>query len=134
MADFLTHREKADPEREGWFHKATVMPAVLEWLEALISDRCDVQMIQLLRAMFNLQPEQRPNAEQVWKSLTTCTKSSDTTDIHFCGPCCMPLILEDPLLKAEPGVDPSRTQYISPAGFIDNSQVNTDPLNGNSPQ
>ena len=126
MEEFRIHREKADPEKEGWFHKATVMPAVLEWLDDLATEQCDVQIIRLLRAMFSPQPDQRPNAEQVWKVLTTCTHSSDISTIYFCGPCCMPLLREDPLLKLEPGVDPSQTMYAPSFASNNTTPVSTD--------
>lgn len=73
-------------------------------------ERCDVQIIHLLSAMFNEQPEHRPDAEQVWKVLTTCTSN---TKKHFCGPCCMPLLNNDPLITREPESDPSKTEYAS---------------------
>ena len=89
------------------------MSAVFEWLDELITERCDVQIIRLLHQMLHFEPNRRPNAEQVWKSLTTVTTSSSGPATYFCGPCCMPLVLGDPLLKIDVGVDLSQTEYSS---------------------
>ena len=111
MEEFLTHRRNADPEKEGYFYQPEVLSAVLSWLDGLATERCDVQIIRLLRAMFSFQPSHRPSADQVWKSLTTITKSTPASVIYFCRPCCMPLLQDDPLLEIEPDVDPSQTKY-----------------------
>ena len=84
------------------------MSAVLEWLEELVTERCDAQVVRLLRAMLSIQPQNRPTAEAVWKRLTCITSLSKD---YFCGPCCMPLSDNDPLLKADSDKDPSRTRY-----------------------
>lgn len=106
--DFYEHRMKADPSGHGYFYKT--IPAVIAWLDTLASERCDVQIIHLLQAMFNTQPDQRPDAEQVWKVLTTCTSN---TGKHFCGPCCMPLLSNDQSLIKDPDSDPSEIEYAS---------------------
>ena len=85
------------------------MPAVIEWLEELATERCDVQIVRLIREMLD-RPERRPKAEQVWKVLTTCTAGNDT---YFCGPCCMPHVQKDPVLTNDPETDPSNAQYTS---------------------
>ena len=77
------------------------MSAVLEWLDKLTTERCDVQIVRLLRQMLDFEPKLRPNAEQVWKSLTTITTSSAGPATYFCGPCCMPLVHGDPQLKID---------------------------------
>ena len=110
MHEFRNHREKSDPtlERQGHFH--SVIPAVIGWLDSLCKERCDVQIVHLLRKMFSKNPAQRPEAEQVWKSLTTSTSS---TGKHFCGPCCMPLLYTDPMLAQDQHSDLSTTHYAS---------------------
>ena len=106
IEDFLAYRKKADPD--GYFHKPEVMSEVLTWLDDLATERCDVQVVRLLRKMFSFEPKERPDAETVWKVLTACT----TTDSqYFCGPCCMPLARNDPLLAMDLQVEPSRTKY-----------------------
>ena len=102
------------------------MTAVLEWLDGLATERCDVQIIRLLRAMLSFRPDRRPNAEQVWKTLTTCTNNVPLGNNYFCGPCCMPLLREDPLLKADPGVPPSETKYASSLSLLDRKPVSRD--------
>lgn len=85
------------------------MPAVIKWLEELATERCDVQIVRLLRDMLDI-PQRRPKAEKVWKVLTTCTAGNDT---YFCGPCCMPHVQKDPVLTNNPETDPSNAQYTS---------------------
>ena len=107
--EFLAFRCKADdPLKDGYFHRT--VPAVIEWLDELATERCDVQIKRLLRSMLHIQPDQRPSAEQVWKELTTC---SSGTGRHFCGPCCMPLQYNDPLLVESADVHPSEIAYAS---------------------
>ena len=117
---------KADPEGKGSFYKPEVMSAVFEWLDDLTTERCDVQIIRLLHQMLNFEPNRRPNAEQVWKSLTTITTSSSGPATYFCGPCCMPLVLGDPLLKIGIGVNPSETEYSSSSSTHEAKSVNVD--------
>ena len=126
MDDFLKHRREADPDGEGYFHNDKVIPAVLTWLDDLATERCDVQIIRLLRTMFSIQPSHRPNAEQVWKTLTTITKTSLFPAIYFSGPCCMPLLHEDPLLKTDPCVAPSQTKYSSSMPLLEATPVSRD--------
>lgn len=83
----------------------------MRWLESLVTERCDVQILRLLRAMFSQEPAHRPDAEYVWKVLTNCTT---TTKQYFCGPCCMPLLYNDPLLKKLAVTDPISTAYELP--------------------
>ena len=109
--EFYAHRRSADKEGDGYFHRT--VPAVIQWLESLATERCDVQIIRLLRAMFQLQPGCRPDAEQVWKVLTTCTTNTYPAKKYFCGPCCMPLLHNDPLLVTKPESNPSETVYAS---------------------
>lgn len=103
---FLEHRKKKDPEGNGYFYKT--VPQVLDWLEDLANERCDVQIVRLIRGMMESQYEKRPTAKQVWGSLTICTSGSN---LYFGGPCCMPLRGGDPLLRANAGTDPSQTEY-----------------------
>lgn len=112
IKDFEQYRRKVDPDDRGWYHKAQVMPAVLEWLDGLVTEGCDVKIMRLLRAMFSPKPDHRPNAEQVWKVLTTCKTSAKVPPIYFCGPCCMPFLHDDLLLTADPRSDPSRSNYV----------------------
>ena len=102
------------------------MPAVFEWLNDLITERCDVQIIRLLHQMLDFEPNRRPNAEQVWKALTTVTTSSFGPATYFCGPCCMPLVHGDPLLKIDIGVDPSQTEYSSSPSTHEDTAVSRD--------
>ena len=102
------------------------MPAVFEWLNGLITERCDVQIIRLLHQMLDFEPNRRPNAEQVWKTLTTATTSSFGPATYFCGPCCMPLVHGDPLLKIDIGVDPSQTEYSSSSSTHEARPVSRD--------
>lgn len=76
-----------------------------------MTERCDAQILRMLRAMFDTDPKQRPNAEQVWKALTICTTGKR---LYFCGPCCMPLLHDDPLLERAPLEDPATSNYMSP--------------------
>lgn len=103
---FLRHRRENDPKGNGYFYKT--VPQVLDWLEDLANERCDVQIVRLIRGMMESQYEKRPTAKQVWGILTTCTSGSK---LYFCGPCCMPLHRGDPLLFANPDTDPSQTEY-----------------------
>lgn len=100
---------------------------MFEWLDELATERCDVQIIRLLREMLDFDPDRRPNAEQVWKVLTTITNNtSPLSTIYFCGPCCMPLLHKDPLLKIDPGVDPSQTKYASSVPLHNPTPVSKD--------
>ncbi len=108
VEEFYVYRREADPEREGYYHRT--IPAVIEWLDDLATERCDVQIIRLLRSMLHVEPTQRPNAEQVWKVLTTCFSIKKR---HFCGSCCMPLLYNDPLLVESADVHPSEIAYAS---------------------
>lgn len=104
--DFLGYRRRAHPESDGYFHKT--VPEVLVWLDSLANERCDVQIVRLIRDMMRSSYEDRPTAKQVWERLTTYTSDSG---LYFCGPCCMPLHRDDPLLHADADTDPSQTQY-----------------------
>ncbi|KAL8827449.1 MAG: hypothetical protein Q9191_003174 [Dirinaria sp. TL-2023a] len=68
-------------------------------------------------------PDRRPDAEQVWKTLTTCTAEND---IFFCGPCCMPLVHYDPILTNNLLEDPAEAQYASDLSTTDAVRVITD--------
>ena len=81
---------------------------IITWLESLATERCDVQIVRLLRAMFD-KPDRRPDAENVWKVLTTCTTQGDRS--LFCGPCCMPLVHDDLILTSDPEISPSKATY-----------------------
>ncbi len=94
MDDFYKYRRDSDQERDGYYHRT--IPATIKWLESLATERCDVQILRLIRAMFSEEPAQRPDAETVWKDLTNCTTA---TKQYFCRPCCMPLLYNDPLLE-----------------------------------
>lgn len=132
MDEFRKHREDkdtetADAEKKGHFCNPKVMPAVLSWLDDLATERCDVQIIRLLHTMFSIQPSHRPSADQVWKVLTTVSKTATPfSPIYFCGPCCMPLLHEDPLLQADAGIDLSQTKYSSPLPLNDSTPVSRD--------
>jgi len=103
---FLAYRKEKDPERNGSFYKT--VPQVVEWLDSLANERCDVQIVRLIRGMMRIAYKDRPTAKQVWESLTACTSDSG---LYFCGPCCMPLHRDDPLLRADADTDPSQTDY-----------------------
>ena len=102
------------------------MSAVLEWLDDLATERCDVQIIRLLHQMLSFEPNRRPNAKQVWNSLTTVTISSSGPATYFCGPCCMPLVHGDPLLKIDTDVDLSQTEYSCSSSTHEAAPVNWD--------
>ena len=104
--DFRKYRIDADKDGDGYFYKT--VPQVITWLEDLADERCDVQIIRLIRSMLQQNYEDRPKAWQVWKALTTYTSNSE---VYFCGPCCMPLHRHDPLLHADSDRDPSQTEY-----------------------
>lgn len=106
--EFLAYRKQADPEGDGYFYRTVA--EVIRWLDDLATERCDVQIIRLLHSMLNEKPDRRPEAEQVWKILTTCSSMSKR---HFCGPCCMPLLYNDPVLMLKPDAHPSETEYAS---------------------
>lgn len=113
---FLDYRREKSTDREGNFHNT--VSEVLQWLEDRAEERCDVQIVRLIRSMMRTNYEDRPSAEQVWKTLTTCTSGSL---LYFCGPCCMPLICNDPLLDEDPDTDPSEAKYtLSKSGTIPN--------------
>ena len=105
---FYAHRRAADKEGDGYYYRT--VPEVIKWLEDLATERCDVQIVRLLRSMLHLQPAQRPQAEHVWKTLTACSSISKR---HFCGPCCMPLLYNDPLLTEKVDTHPSEIDYAS---------------------
>ena len=115
MVDFYNYRCEKDTDKEGYFYKPEVTSAVLKWLDGLATERCDMQIIRLLHRMFNIHAHRRPDAEEVWKTLTTITTAPTITKdpLYFCGPCCMPLQYGDPLLKTDLGVGPSETRYAS---------------------
>ena len=104
--EFRDERRKADPDGHGYFYKT--VPQVLTWLDKLADERCDVQIVRLIRSMLQLEPKDRPKAWQVWKALTRCTSNAG---LYFCGPCCMPFHRHDPLLRADSDRDPSQTEY-----------------------
>ena len=124
MDNFKVHRKSADPvpekEKEGYFYRT--VPAVIAWLEDLATERCDVQIIRLLRAMFD-KPNRRPDAEHVWKVLTTCTTRNTT---FFCGPCCMPLVHDDSVLTNNSEIHPSEASYDSAWPTTKDEGVSTD--------
>ena len=131
MDEFLRHRREADetekgkkvgPQREmeGHFHQT--VSAVIGWLEKLATERCDVQIVRLIRKMLD-RPDRRPDAEHVWKTLTTCTAGNG---MYFCGPCCMPLVYCDPILAHNHSDDPSEAQYASDLSTTGDMRVSTD--------
>ena len=63
--------------------------------------------------MLSFRPDHRSNAEQDWRVLGTCTDNADPSTIDICGPFCVPLLPENPLLKADAGVDPSQMKSAS---------------------
>ena len=120
--EFRDYRIKADPKGvDGYFHRT--VSAVIDWLEGLANERCDVQIVRLLRNMFD-KPDRRPSAVHVWKFLTACTAGNGTT--FFCGPCCMPQVYDDPSFTASPVIDPSQTQYASALTTTNPVGVSTD--------
>lgn len=106
--EFYAYRRKEDELGDGYYYRT--VPQVINWLDDLATERCDVQIIRLLRSMLHTQPDQRPQAEQVWKTLTACSSISKR---HFCGPCCMPLRYNDPLLTKNVDTHPSKMDYAS---------------------
>ena len=108
---FAEYRRKNDPDGKGYFYNT--VPHVLTWLDSLAHERCDVQIARLIRNMLKMEPKDRPTSAEVWKTLTTCTSDSGTSESgsYFCGPCCMPLHRDDPLLHMDLDADPSQTKY-----------------------
>ena len=90
--------------------------AVIQWLRDLIEDRPDAQFADLVEAMLCRFRHSRPGAKEVWLRLASFT--TETTDQVFCGPCCMPLTKDDPLL-GDIGEDPSKSLYRSDCTFND---------------
>ena len=127
VQDFKNHRINADPQRDGFFYKEQVMPAVLEWLGRLVDERCDAQIVWLLRAMFSFKPERRPSAETVWRELNRCTSMTTLEPTYFCGPCCMPMLHDDPLLM-ENNTKPALTKYASSFQASNAEPLRTDPF------
>ncbi len=114
MEGFLIHRRaRRTPRTIGNLHDDRVMSAVLDWLTDLTITPCDAQIRKYLCDILSFQPKHRPNAKQIWKVLANCTDNADSSTIDFCCPFCVRLLPEDPLLKADPGVDPSQTKYAS---------------------
>lgn len=108
MKEFEKYRREKDPEHGGSFCRT--IPEVIAWLEKLVEERCDMQIVRLIRNMMRLIPEERPSAESVWETLTACTS---TTGQIFCGPCCMPHLPGDPLLDENAHEDLSLCRYAS---------------------
>lgn len=107
--EFLAYRKQKDvkdKERNGYFHNT--VPQVLDRLDSLVTERCDVQIVSLIRGMMSIKPTDRPTAKQAWETLTICTTGSES---YFCGSCCMPLHPDDPLLGSDAHPDPSRAEY-----------------------
>lgn len=118
---FLEYRITEDPEGAGYFHKT--VPQVLVWLDGLANERCDVRIVRLIRGMMSSAYQDRPTAKQVWESLTICTSDSG---LYFCGPCCMPMHRDDPLLRTDADTPLSETEYA-----ISESTQDTSPLPSN---
>jgi hypothetical protein len=89
---------------------------ILTALEKIVKKmrRDDVQVVSLLRRMFEREQANRPTADAVWKRLTTCTAHPGEDTIYYCGPCCMPLIRSDPLLNLQLDVELSDSLYTAP--------------------
>ena len=87
----------------GYYHN--VIEAVIEWLELLSKsnpERSDVQILRLLTAMFSTQPSSRPRADEVWKTLTCCTREVSCDEAKlYCGQCCMPILSSEISLSGE---------------------------------
>ncbi len=120
--EFYAHRRAADKSGDGYYYRT--VPEVIEWLDDLATERCDVQIIRLLRSMLHSQPDQRPEAEHVWKTLAACSSISKH---HFCGPCCMPLLYNDPLLTENVDTPPSEIDYASSRRIQDIVSIPKDP-------
>ncbi|MCJ1381953.1 hypothetical protein MMC17_005065 [Xylographa soralifera] len=122
MENFRNYRKEQDPEKEkeGYFFRT--VPAVIVWLEKLATERSDVQIVRLLRSMLD-KPDRRPDAEHVWKVLTTCTTGER---IVFCGPCCMLHVHDDPFLTNNPEIDLSEAMYDSDSSMARVARVSTD--------
>jgi serine/threonine protein kinase len=65
------------------------MDKVIKWMSDLVSQRSDVQLLRLIRAMVKEKPKERPHANQVWEELVIIY--GDDQEARFCGACCMPL-------------------------------------------
>lgn len=106
---------KKDATGNGYYHN--VIEAVIEWLVSLSKsnpERSDVQILRLLTAMFSTQPSSRPSADEVWKTLTCCTRGGPKDEAKFyCGPCCMPILKSEVSLSEDLSSDPSRANYSS---------------------
>lgn len=99
---------------EGCYFR--VVQDVMEWLQRFKKEGCDAKFLELLRTMFSEDPETRPSAQEVWKRLTSCTRrlnSPQLSSTYFCGPCCMPLLSNDPLFRANKLCDPATVPYTS---------------------
>ncbi|KAL5386078.1 hypothetical protein PMIN02_008665 [Paraphaeosphaeria minitans] len=68
---------------------ASNIDKVLEWVRNHVVERCDVQILELIRNMTLKPRKQRLFAREVWSELVT-VRSNDDTSVHFCGACCMP--------------------------------------------
>lgn len=68
---------------------ASNMPDVLNWLSEKVIERCDIQVLDLIRKMVRIERKERLLANEVWEELVTL-RSDLYTKIHFCGACCMP--------------------------------------------
>lgn len=60
----------------------------------LVSERCDVQLWDLVRRMVAHNRDDRPLSEEVWAE-TVLMSSTLKEGLHFCGACCMPVKSDD---------------------------------------
>ncbi|KAL8764150.1 MAG: hypothetical protein Q9194_007152 [Teloschistes cf. exilis] len=60
--DFLRYRRSLTPDGAGYFHNTGTK--ALEKLEGLADERCDVQVVRLIRSMMKPDYKHRPTAEQ----------------------------------------------------------------------
>lgn len=71
------------------------IPEVLKWMrQNLVSERCDVQLWDLVRRMVAHDRDDRPLAAEVWEE-TVLMSSTLKDDFYFCGACCMPIKSDD---------------------------------------
>ncbi|KAB2107510.1 hypothetical protein AG0111_0g3733 [Alternaria gaisen] len=96
---FAVYKGKAPEDALGYDREAEDaakkyadhVPQVLTWMkENLFTERCDVQLWNLVSRMLADDRHQRPSAAEVWEE-TVVMSSTRSENIHFCGACCMPV-------------------------------------------
>jgi len=102
---------------------------VLVQLENIATvERCDVQLLSLIRCMLDDWRVNRPDADEVWKRATTCTSSSTTNArTCFCGPCCMPFLTKADSGKPGVNLDLTRMPYHTDMPLADRPPFGKDP-------